>query len=229
MIPFLIFTYIPQTDEGKKMSLTQLFLIAILFVSGSVTQAQGWFEYINQEDRFSVNLPGTPEVQNTIYYSELEAEFPSRVYRVTDRESFYIVTVVDFRQAQQIHAKKLENERESEQIRGRNRWITDQRASVAQAAREFRQRGGEVTYDAWGHLENVEGHQLQISNPDGSRTFVAIYLHGQASRLYVLESTVPRNMPPPGQFQQSLRFLDENGARIRYELEPDGGTTRVPR
>ena len=203
-------------------------LPAMLLLCPLSTHAQ-WFEYVNQADRFTVNLPAQPEIREIVYHSELEAEFPARVYSVSDGESRYTVTVVDFRRAQQIHAEKLAGERESEQIRGRNRWITDQRASVARAAREFRQRGGEVTYDAWGHLENVEGHQLQITNPDGSRTFAAIYLHGQASRLYVLEGTVPGNMPPPGQFQQSLRFLDENGARIRYALAPDGSTTRVPR
>ena len=203
-------------------------LPAMLLLCPPSAHAQ-WFEYVNQTDRFTVNLPAQPEIREIVYRSEYEAEFPARVYSVSDGESRYAVTVVDFRRAQQIHAEKLVGERESEQIRGRNRWIADQRASVARAAREFRQRGGEVTYDAWGHLENVEGHQLQLTNPDGSRTFVAIYLHGQASRLYVLEGTVPGNMPPPGQFQQSLRFLDENGARIRYALEPDGSTTRVPR
>ena len=204
-------------------------LPATLLLVSSFSHAQGWFEYVNQEDRFSVNLPSEPEIQDIVYHSELEAEFPARLYSVQVGESSYTVTVVDFRDAQRIHAEKLAGERESEQIRGRNRWITDQRASVARAAREFRQRGGEVTYDAWGHLENVEGHQLQITNPDGTRTFVGIYLHGKDNRLYILDGTVPGNMPPPGQFQQSLRFLDENGARIRYDLAPDGSTTRVPR
>ncbi len=211
------------------MRFSQPFSITFFLLLASATQAQGWIEYINEEDLFTINLPGSPEIQTIVYHSELEAEFPARTYEVSNRGSHYKVTVVDFSQSQTVHAKKLENERESEQIRGRNRWITDQRASVARAATEFRQRDGEVTYDAWGHLENVEGHQLQLSNPDGSRTFAAIYLHGQVSRLYILEGTVPPRMPPPAQFQQSLRFLDENGARVRYELRPDGSTTRVER
>ncbi|MBH98279.1 MAG: hypothetical protein CMM56_07475 [Rhodospirillaceae bacterium] len=211
------------------MYFSRFFSVSLILFFTSTTQAQGWFEYINQEDLFTVNLPGSPEVSNFTYQSELEAEFPARNYEVFDRGNHYKVTVVDFTEAQEIHWKKLENERESEQLRGRNRWITDQRSSVARAAREFRQRDGEVTYDAWGHLENVEGHQLQLTNPDGSRTFVAIYLHGQVNRLYILEGTVPPRMPPPAQFQQSLRFLDNNGARVRYELSPDGGTTRVAR
>jgi len=201
----------------------------LLLLPPGEAPAQGWFEYVNQEDRFSVNLPAEPQIEDIVYTSEYEARFPARRYTVSDGPTFYSVTVVDFRQAQRIHTEKMASASETERQRARNRWITDQRASVARAAREFRQRGSEITYDAWGHLENVEGHQLQMLNPDGSRTFVAIYLHGKANLLYILEGTVPEDAPPPGQFQQSLRFFDENGGRIRYRLEPDGSTTRVPR
>jgi YD repeat-containing protein len=30
---------------------------------------------------------------------------------------------------------------------------------------------------------------------------------------------VPRGAPPPGMFQQSLRFIDENGRPIRYNWD----------
>ena len=115
----------------------------------------------------------------------------------------------------------------SDEASGANLWLYDQRASVAYAARNFRLRGGEVTYDAWHHIDLVEGHQLQITNPDQSRTYAGIYLHG--SRLYILEATVPADALPQGLFQQSLSFLDEEGNRIRYRLRPDGSTTRLSR
>ena len=57
--------------------------------------------------------------------------------------------------------------------------------------------------------DQVEGHRLQLTNPDGSRTFAAIYRHG--TRLYILEATVPTGAPAPGLFQQSLHVLDEEG------------------
>ena len=57
------------------------------------------------------------------------------------------------------------------------------------------------------------------------RTYVAIHLH--KSRLYILEATAPEGTPPPGHFQQSLSILDENGDRIRYNLDADGVRTRV--
>ena len=52
-------------------------------------------------------------------------------------------------------------------------------------------------------------------NEDETRTYAAIYLHD--SHLYIVEATVAPGTPPPGQFQQSLEFIDENGGRIRYQ------------
>jgi hypothetical protein len=96
---------------------------------------------------------------------------------------------------------------------------------VAHAANAFRTRGGTVTYDAWLDIEKVEGHQLQITNPDQSRSFIAILLN--AARLYILEATVPRGYPPPVLFQSSLGFLDEDGRRVRYQVDADGQRTRI--
>lgn len=180
--------------------------------------AQEVFDSAGRADLFSVNFPSEPEVEEISYLSEFDAIFPARVYTAQVNSNRYSVTVVDFTDSEKIHAEMEKTEAAS----GSNAWINDQRASVARAAREFRQRGGEVTYDAWSHIDLVEGHQLQITNTDQSRTFAGIYMNGNASRLYVVEATVAPGSPPPGQFQQSLRFLDENGERIRYRLSPNG-------
>jgi len=189
----------------------------ILSLSGP-SFAQGWFEYVDQTDRFGVNFPGEPEVQEFSYNSEFNAVFPARSYSVQVGANRYSATVVDFTDSARIHAGMDKTEAAS----GPTQWLYDQRASVARAAREFRQRGGEVTYDAWSHMDRVEGHQLQLTNTDGSRTFAGIYLNGNVNRLYVLEATVAPGSPPPIQFQQSLRFLDEEGQRIRYLLSTNG-------
>jgi len=194
--------------------------VVLLFLMSVPAFAQSWFEYSSETDRFSVNFPSEPDIREFSYSSEFNAIFPGRIYNAAFGDSRYSVTVVDFTESERIHAEMDKTEAAS----GQNAWINDQRASVAKAAREFRQRGGEITYDAWGHIDLVEGHQLQITNPDDSRTFVGIYLHGNASRLHILEATVPPRSAPPGQFQQSLRFLDEEGDRIRYRLSPNGCT-----
>ncbi len=77
-----------------------------------------------------------------------------------------------------------------------------------------------MTYDAYAQVDRIEGHQLHITNRDKSLTFVGIYLH--ARRLYILEATVPPGSPGAAHFQQSLSILDEEGNRIRYELDADG-------
>jgi hypothetical protein len=41
-----------------------------------------------------------------------------------------------------------------------------------------------------------------------------MYMHDY--RLFITEATVPKGYPPPLMFQQSLGWLDETGARIRY-------------
>ncbi len=103
--------------------------------------------------------------------------------------------------------------------------VTENRGSIAFQALQYRRRGGEVTYDAYAQVDRIEGHQLHITNPDGTRTFVAIHLH--RSRLYVVEATTPRGAPPPGLVQQSLVLLDEYGNHVRYELDADGNRSRA--
>ena len=71
-----------------------------------------------------------------------------------------------------------------------------------------------VTFDAFHYVNLVTGHELQLTNPDQSRTFVGIYLH--ENRLYIFDATVVKGMPPPLIFQQSMEFLDADGKSIRY-------------
>jgi hypothetical protein len=85
------------------------------------------------------------------------------------------------------------------------------------------QRGGEITFDAFSQVDRIDGHQLQITNRDKTVTIVGIYVH--ARRLYILEATVPPGTPGAVHFQQSLIILDEDGKRIRYELDNDGHRT----
>ena len=205
------------------MSPVKLISAIIVLLVPTYALGQGWFQYSNRIDRFTVNLPSEPEMEEFTYESEFDALFPARRYTVLDGSNQYSVTVVDFTDAQRIHAEMEKYEAAS----AANTYINDQRASVIRAARQFRQRGSEVTYDGWGHIERVEGQQLQLTNPDGTRTFAGIYLHNPARRLYVLEATVPATSPSPALFQQSLGFLDEYGNRVRYQRGPDGGVIRI--
>ena len=202
------------------MSRSMVVIVSMLLATSEVV-AQSWIEFLDPVHYFGVNLPEEPDIEETEYVSAHDAAFPATVYTARAGDRAYSVTVVDYTDAQRIHAERPDRTEAS-----RNEWIKDVRASVAHAAWSFRKRGGDVTYDAWSDIERVEGHQLQITNEDGSRTFAGIYLHD--SRLYILEANVPPGWPPPLQFQQSLRFFDEQGRRVRYELEPSGNVTRIP-
>lgn len=186
--------------------------VFILLIAES-TFAQTWNTYVNREDYFSVNFPGEPEVRDITWDSEYRAVFPGRDYLYVDGDKRYSVTVIDYTESERIHAERT-NKTQADDFA--TYWQIDVLASIAYAAWQFRQREGvEVTYDAWHYIDLVAGHQLQLTNPDQSRTYVAIYLH--QSRLYILEATVPQGTPPPGLFQQSLSFLDGDGNRIRYQ------------
>lgn len=198
--------------------LTLLLLSALLPLN---VQAQ-WRQFTDLAEFFSVNFPGEPEIRVIDYHSEYGATLPAKVYSVTGDGSLHSVTVVDFTDAQSAYAELADR---SDEANNASLWLYDQRASVAYAARNLRLRGGDVTFDAWHHIDLVEGHQLQITNPDNSRTYASIYLHN--SRLYILEATVAEGSLPQGLFQASLTFLDETGTKIRYRLFPDGSRLQL--
>ena len=124
--------------------------------------------------------------------------------------------MVDYTETERLLAER--SERTGERLRGDD-VPGDILGAVAYAAWNIRKQGGEVTYDSWAHYDRIYGHQLQITNPDRSRTYAGIFFH--ARRLYILEATVPPGSPPPGLFQQSLNILDEDGWRVRYNFEID--------
>ncbi len=191
--------------------------------------AQGWIEYASQEDFFTVNLPGEPEVQDITYDTEYFITLPGRVYSHEDGLNRYSVTVVDYTDAAKRHAERVVSCRAA--LRDgdscRDYTATDLRAAIDYATWNFLQREAELTHFVYYIADLVEGRSLHLTNPDGSRTFSAINMH--ENRLYILEGTVPADSPPPLVFQQSLGFLDQEGKRIRYESAYSNGFPAPPR
>jgi hypothetical protein len=167
--------------------------------------AQEWIDYRDTVERFAVNFPGQPAIQDIMYKPQRGPMLKARVYSAHSGTQRYSVTVVNL--------TGLEP--------------SDVAGSVAWEAWNFRKRGGQITYDAFAQVDRIDGHSLQITNPDKTRTYVAIHRLGK--KLYVLEATGPADAPGLVLFQMSLQILDENGKRIRYNLDSDGyRTTRVP-
>ena len=192
--------------------LKTLTLVALLMLAHSAF-AQRWAEFTSDLDRFAIEFPtGGPEIREMAYASEYGAVFPARVYSAEDVGGRYSVTVVDYTDARRIHAERANKTNADD---GSLYWAVDVLGSIAFAAWNIRNRGGDVTYDAFHYIQRVAGHQLQITNPDQSRTFAGIYLH--ETRLYIAEATVPPGSPPPIMFQQSLALFDEEGNTFNYE------------
>lgn len=198
------------------------FILAVLLTLPAFAGAQGWIEYSSREDRFAVNFPGQPKVESAPFVTEGKISLPSRRYSASNGQSTYALLAVDYADAEKLHAERAKNcppdahtGCAGSATMGVGGWIIDVRGAMDYALKSFLQREATVTFYGWNFIDLVEGRQLQLTNPDGSRTYVAIHMH--LNRLYVLEATVPKGYPEPGLFQQSLQFLDAEGKTVRYE------------
>ncbi len=206
---------------------------SILLISAPAL-AQDWIEFANREDRFTCNFPGQPNVTETTWLSEYEAELPARVYSAEVGPSRYSVTVVDYNHSQRILTEKAKDcppgaERCSGGgLTGEGYWKHDVRGALLFATWKYVQKDAKVTHLGYNFVDLVEGHQLHLTNNvDHSRTFVSIYMH--ENKLYVVEGTVPPGHPEPALFQQSLGWLDENGIGLRYQSTYSNGFPPPPR
>lgn len=194
------------------MRLTSLTVVLSALLLAQPAVAQEWTEYENRADRFMVPAPGAPKVDAMTWDSEYGATFPGRVYRWEQGPNRYSVTVVDYSDAERIHSQLNHVAYQG----GPGYWTIDIMASIDYAAARYRQKPGvTVTYDAWHYIERVTGHELQLTNRDGTRSYVGIYLHD--NRLYILDATAPESAVPPIIFQQSFGFLDANGKPVQYK------------
>ena len=188
------------------MRLAGLFTVSAALIFSGAALAQDWVEFTSREDKFFINFPAPPAVEDYDYHAE-DDQLPRDQYPVTARrytayrgDSRYSLIAVDYSQV--LH-------------------VTTLKGATAWAAQLYR-RMGQVTYDMYAHLDRIDGHQLQITKPDGRRLFVGIHFHYQGRKLYIMESEVPAGTPPPAAFQVSLQVLDDEGNPIRYNVDDDG-------
>ena len=199
------------------------FIAAALFLSvAGPAFAQEWIEFKSVDDRFTANFPSQPTITQTTWTSQFGADLPARVYSATQGQSRYSLTVVDYSQIEKILAEKAkacpagaETCRGGGSSTGPGYSRADYNGAIIHATWQFMQRAARVTHFLWNNIDLVGGHQIHLTNRDGSRTLAAIYMHDY--KLYISEGTVPEGYPEPGLFQQSLGWLDEQGNGIRYQ------------
>jgi len=192
-------------------------IILILLLMCPAASAQEWVQYVSKADGFGVNFPAEPKTQDISFTSEFGMTFPGRTYSADQGQNHYLVTVVDYSDAEKVHTAWVQDCRAKggESDACTNNWRADVQGSMIFAASKFIKRDAKVTFFGWSVVDQIEGLRIQlVNNSDKSKTFAEIHRHG--TRLYVLEATVPARAPAPGLFQQSLMFTDEEGKAIRY-------------
>ncbi|HWN37557.1 MAG TPA: hypothetical protein VNP02_03605, partial [Gammaproteobacteria bacterium] len=196
-------------------------LILGWLVASAPLFAQDWQTTTVTEDGFRANFPGEPTVEPITYETEFRLSLPGHVYRAADALGKYSTTVVDYRDVQRLHDErsakcltaKGANQQDGDTCQ--NDFLMEVAGAMDHAAAAFLQRDGvKVTHYGTYFLDMVSGRLIQLTNPDRSRTYVAIHQH--AGRLYIHEATVPAAMPEPILFEQGLAWVDADGKAIRY-------------
>jgi hypothetical protein len=180
-----------------------------------------WVEFVSLEERFAAVFPGKPVVHDTAWLSQFGAVLPARVYSVTQGQSRYAITVVDYRLVERVQVEKARacpdgaNTCQGIPDWGIGYWKNDIRGAIVFGMSTFLKRDAKVTEIIWNGIALVQGQALQLTNADTTQTFVGVYMHD--NRLVVVEATVPAAYPAPVAFTESLGWIDERGRAVRYQ------------
>ena len=198
------------------LALRLISLTTILIFSSSAF-AQRWAPYTSEDGEYRIMAPGGQfEIETVDFDTEYGIVVPARVHRAEDSHGNYTLTVVDYIDSMALHRERIA---ELDGIYLDVYGEVDVRGSVAYFARMIRERAESVEYDNYHYIGRVDGHQLHTTNPDGTRTFAALYL--LESKLYAIEAIVNPGAPTGGMFQQSFEFIDENGNMIMFPIFHD--------
>jgi hypothetical protein len=194
------------------------FMAAIIMLGSTPTFAQEWKEFVSKQDFFSISFQGEPTVRDITYESEYRINLPGRVYTHQNGQNRYSVTVVNYKDSNKLHDERrkkcLADGGDGDQCQ--DDAAEELRGALVYASWYFMKREGtKLTHYAHFNSDRVEGHEIHLTNADGSRTFGAVHMH--EDRLYIIEATVPKGAPAPGLFQISVRFLDNEYRPVRYE------------
>ena len=199
-------------------------LVAVLVSAAGPAAAQGYQayeDYQNNAEGFRIEIPGKPVMTTTTFMSEHGYALPARVYTVDRGPERYSITIVDYRPIEAMGKQRANDCVEKTQIcqgnpnTGPGFWLHDVRGALVYASHMFMKRNAKLTDYVWAQHDRVEGHELQLTNPDESRTYAYVVMHDM--KLYISEATVPKGAPPATRFQTSMSFVDQDGNPIRYD------------
>src|SRR5918995_4876260 len=123
--------------------------VVLILLAPHALFAQGWVEYVNRADFFSINFPGQPKMQDITWVSEQETKYPGRVYSIENGPTRYAITVVDYSDAERLNAERAKNCPPDAQTAcsgsatmGVGSWIVDVQGAMAYAIAKFMSREG---------------------------------------------------------------------------------------
>src|SRR5262249_29954492 len=153
---------------------------ALVLGASALLFAQEWIEFASREDRFTCNFPSQPKIAQTTYLSLHQPDLSARIYIATQGQSRYTVTVLHYTQHQRILEEKAKTCTAGAEPCLRSpgdegHWKADIRGAIDYATWQYLQRDAKLTLFVWNVVDLVEGRQLQLTNPDKSRTFAGIY------------------------------------------------------
>jgi hypothetical protein len=200
------------------------FVFGLLLSIPAAAPAQEWQEYTSLLDGFRLNFPGQPKVSEITWTSQLNYVLPARVYSTERDRERYSLTVVDYSSIQQQGLERAKScppgtancRANAPEALGPGYARHDERGAIVYATFKLIQRAAKLNYLTWEWQDLVEGHIVQLTNADESRTFAWVGMH--AHKLYILEGTVPAGYAEPGLFQQSMQWIDKDGNGIRYQM-----------
>lgn len=168
-------------------------------------------QYVNKDDLFSLSVPCKFTVQDIVWATEYDSKVPGRVYSCKDGDNEYEISVINYTDIEKIRAAQ----EHTDAAKGGMYAKIDLFASVDYACTKLRNEAAKVTYDAWRYINNIPGHELQYTLPNGRRAYADAYLHEY--RLYVMKATVPAKGIPPLLYTQSFAIIRPDGTAIRYQ------------
>ena len=198
-------------------------VFGVLLATATASAAQDWAEFTSPQDGFRINFPGTPKVAESTWTSQLNYVLPSRTYSAERGRERYSVTVVDYSSIGQQGVERAKScppgnancRANAPATLGPGYAHHDERGAIVYATFKLLQRDAKLNYLAWEWQDLVEGHIVQLTNADQSRTFAWVGMHQH--KLYMIEGTVPAGSPEPGLFQQSMQWIGKDGRGIRYQ------------
>jgi hypothetical protein len=197
---------------------------ALVLAATGHLDAQEGKDFTGRGYFFTIKFPSQPQVTDTTYKSEYEADLPARVYVATQGSSRYSVTVANYNLSEPILSEKSKEcpagadpcGEIARALNGLGYWKNDVRGAITHAAWAVLKRPNtKITNYKWNYLYRTEGQEFQFTNGDGSQGYVGIYMYG--NRLYIIEATLPAGSPRPNAFFESMVFLNRAGRPAFHE------------